>query len=217
MISVVPWWNRTRAPCLRMRAPGSRVIRASIRRVALEPGNVGQGVAPREVADIDAGQVQRDPLACVRDRPGLPVHLHSPHLGGPPARHEHELGVDPDSSGYQRSGHHGTEPAHAERPIDRQTRRAVVGPRGCDLGHLCQRGAQGRRSRRRCVPTPGRPERSRGTSPPRDRASPAAPAPASRRRRGRPWSTPPPRPRRPAGGRCRSAPASAASPTRRRR
>ena len=114
-----------------------------MRRGRFEAPHLGQRVAPLEIVDVHAGEVQCDPLSRVGHRPGCPVHLQSPHLGAAPHGHDYEIGAGPDAAGNLRAGHHGAEPPHTERPIDRQPGQAIVRAPRCDLGQPREDSAQG--------------------------------------------------------------------------
>ncbi len=85
-VSLVPWWNRTRAPCRSARDTRHdlqpRVQHARRRQRARRQ----QRVAAPDRVEVDPAEVERDALARLAQRGGLAMHLNAAHLDVPLSR-----------------------------------------------------------------------------------------------------------------------------------
>jgi hypothetical protein len=94
----------------------------------------GQRLTARDVADVDAAEVDRRALAGDRLGGRPAVDLDAAHLHPAPLRQDRELILRDDAPRHQRAGRHRAKSLHRERAIDRQAGGAVGGTVGDERG-----------------------------------------------------------------------------------
>jgi hypothetical protein len=128
--SLVPWWNRSRAPWRSAFAATSSSRRTSTTRVAENAPADAIVSLRRRSPGVDPAQVDGDALARHGTGHALAVHLQPAHFHGPVAgRHQYRtLGVQ--AAADERPRHDGTEASHREHAIDWKPRGPLLRPAG---------------------------------------------------------------------------------------